>query len=70
MSGSVKENDFLSVVNDNIRSDVLSDSASLMSCYAGMPYIVEQRCLAVINVSHYGNDRRTFIFERLFLLRL
>ena len=54
---------------------MLRDTASFTISYAGVSNVVEQRRLAMINVTHDGDDRRTrrliilvnqFIFKRLF----
>ena len=44
---------------DVVRADVLRDAAGLARRHLGAADVVEQRGLAVIDVSHHGHDRRT-----------
>ena len=42
-----------------VSADMLRDSAGLSGDHVGVAYIVEQRGLAVVDVSHHGHHRRT-----------
>ena len=55
----VDEGDLLAVVRDHGRTDVLRDAAGLGRRDAGLTDGVEQRRLAVVDVTHDGDDRRT-----------
>ena len=75
MSRSVEEDYFLAILLYDIRADVLSDTPCFMSGNAGVPYVVEESGLAVVYMSHYGDDRRSFcefwrLYVGLWLLRL
>ena len=56
----VKESDCLLVgCNNLICADSLGDTACLGGGYIGVSDCVEDRCLAVVNVTHYANNGRT-----------
>ena len=55
----VDEGDLLAVVLDDGRTDVLGDAAGLGLGDTGLADRVEQRRLAVVDVAHDGDDRRT-----------
>ena len=42
-----------------VGTDVLRDAAGFAGDHVGPPDVVEQRCLAVVDVTHDGDDRRT-----------
>ena len=44
---------------DVVRADMLGDAAGLARRHLGAAYVVEQRGLAVIDMSHHGHHRRT-----------
>ena len=72
MARSVEERDASSVVEFYVvGSDVLCDTSGFSGNHIGVADIVEQRCLTVVYVAHYGHDRRTghkFVFGILFLM--
>ena len=55
----VDEGDLLAVLVHDRRTDVLRDAAGLGRGDAGLADRVEQRRLAVVDVTHDGDDRRT-----------
>ena len=55
----VDEGDLAAVLVDHRRADVLGDAAGLGRGDAGLADGVEQRRLAVVDVTHDGDDRRT-----------
>ena len=42
-----------------VRADVLGDTAGFASSNLGTTDVVEQGSFTVVNVAHYGHDRRT-----------
>ena len=58
MTGSVYKDDFAAVFLDVVSTDVLCDAARFASGDIGLPDCIEQRCFAVIDVAHDGDDRR------------
>ena len=64
MSGGIEEYDLLALTDHLIGTDVLCDAARLVRADGGVADRVEQRGLAVVDVSHDGDDGRT-LFERL-----
>ena len=42
-------------------TNMLRDTTGLTGNHIGLSYIVKQRGLTVVNVTHYGNDRRTLL---------
>ena len=48
-------------------TDVLCDTSGLACDHIGLPDIVEERCLTVVDVSHHGDDRRSCHEVRLVL---
>ncbi len=60
VAGGVEEGDSPSVGElDVVGSDMLGDAACLSRYDVGFTDIVEQRGLAMVDVAHYGHDRRT-----------
>src|SRR5215207_3961024 len=59
VAGRVEERDLLVAVVDLIGADVLGDAARLAGRDLGLADRVEQRRLAVVDVSHDRDDRRT-----------
>ena len=60
VAGRVEERDRLLVLGDNlISADMLRDPACFAARDIGLAQRVEQRGLAVIDMAHNGNDRRT-----------
>ena len=59
MTRGIQECDVAVVDMHSVRADVLCDTASLGGGNACVSDIVEQRGLAVVNVTHYNNDRIT-----------
>ena len=57
VSGSVNEGDCLAVEVDDRRADVLGDSAGFTARDVGLADAVLQRSLAVVDMSHEGDDR-------------
>ncbi len=55
----VDEGDFLPIALDLIRTDVLGDAAGFAVSDVGVADAVEQQRLAVIDVTHHGDHRRT-----------
>ena len=61
VTGSVKEGDVTAVRKLHVvSSDVLGDTAGLACDDVGLADVVQQRCLTVVDVTHHGDDRRTF----------
>ena len=59
MSRSIEEGNFPAVLEgDAVRTYVLGATTGLARNDVGLAYVVEQRRLAVIDVSHHGDDRR------------
>src|SRR5690606_40820951 len=58
VTGGVDERDLASVHLDLIGTDVLGDAAFLTGGHVGLANPVEERCLAVVDVTHDGDDRR------------
>ncbi len=59
VAGCIQEGDDAAVEVDGIRADMLRDAARLARGNVGLADIVQQRGLAVVNVTHNGDDRRT-----------
>ncbi len=60
MAGSVEEGDVSSVGKLHIvGADMLGDTAGFTGNHISLADIVEQRCLAVVDVTHHGHYRRT-----------
>jgi hypothetical protein len=60
VTGRVEESDCLATgERDVVRADVLRDTAGFTSDHVGLADVVEQRRLAVVNVTHDRDDRRT-----------
>ncbi len=59
VAGSIDERDRAAVGLDGVRADVLRDSAELARGHVGVANRVEQRGLAVIDMAHHGDDRRS-----------
>ena len=55
----VDEGDLLPIALDLIRTDVLGDAAGLAVSDVGVSDAVEQQRLAVVDVTHHGDHRRT-----------
>ena len=55
----VEEGDLLAVDFHGVGADVLGDAARLARGDAGLADVVQQRGLAVVDVAHDGDDRRT-----------
>ena len=60
----VDEGDRAVVVHDLVRADVLGDATGLTGDDVGVADRVEQRGLAVVDVTHDGDDRRPRLEER------
>ncbi|MND31077.1 hypothetical protein D3C80_216170 [compost metagenome] len=58
MAGGVDEGDLLTVLLDLVGTDVLGDAAGLTGHDIRLTDGVEQRGLAVVDVTHDRNDRR------------
>ena len=60
MTGSVEERDRPPVGQGHfVGADVLCDTTGFAGDNIGAAHVVEQRRLAVVDVSHHGDDRRT-----------
>ena len=59
VAGRVDEGDLLAVALDLVGADVLGDAAGLAGDHIGLADGVEQRRLAVVDVAHDGDHRRT-----------
>ena len=59
MSRCIQECDFLSVDSDHICTDVLCDTACLAICHMRVADSVKKRSLAVVDMTHYADNRRT-----------
>ena len=55
----IQKSNALPVVHHLVRADVLGDAAGLFLDHRRLAYVVEETGFAVVNVSEYGNDRRT-----------
>ena len=60
----VDEGDRVPAVNGLVRADVPRDATGFARDDVGMPDRVEQRGLAVVDVTHHGDDRRARLGER------
>src|SRR5262249_6385129 len=58
MTGSVDKGDRPAIYFNGVRTDMLCDTAEFLRRDVGMANRVEQRGLAVVNVSHHGDHRR------------
>ena len=65
VTGRVDERDRAVVVAHLVRTDVLRDAAGLAAHDVGVTDRVEQRGLAVVDVTHDGDDRRARLEQRL-----
>ncbi len=68
VAGSVDERDAPTVAVDLVRTDVLGDAARFAGDDVRVPDAVEQRGLAVVDVTHDGDDRRARFEQRLVVL--
>lgn len=59
MAGGVEEGDFAAVELDVIGADVLRDAASLAGNDVGFANCIQERGLAVVDMSHDSDNRRT-----------
>ncbi len=59
MAGGVEEGDHALVGLDVIGADVLGNTTGLAGGHAAAADVIEQRGLAVVNVTHDSHDRRT-----------
>ena len=59
MARGVQEGHLLTALFDLIGADMLGNPASFAGNNLGIPDCIQQRCLAVVNVAHDGDDRRT-----------
>ena len=59
MAGGIQESNGAAIEVDGIRADMLRNAARLARGDVGLADIVQQRGLAVVNVTHDGDDRRT-----------
>ena len=60
VTGGVEESDVTSVGElDVVGADVLCNAAGFACDYICLADVVEQRCLAVVDVTHYGDNGRT-----------
>ncbi len=59
VAGCVDEGDLAAVLLDLVGADMLGDAAGFAGDHVGMADGVEQRGLAVVDVTHDGDDRRT-----------
>ena len=59
VAGRVDEGDLVAVLLDLIGADMLGDAAGFAGDDIGVADRVEQRGLAVVDVAHDGDDRRT-----------
>src|SRR5450830_801314 len=55
----VEEGDHAAIGFNVVSADVLGDTAGFASSYLGTTNVVEQRCLTMVNVAHYGHNWRT-----------
>ena len=70
VSGSVEKDYGLIVLHDYVRAYMLSDASCFVCCYGRVPDVVEEGSFAVIDMTHYCDDRRTLDEFRLRLWRL
>ncbi len=59
VTGSIDEDDLVTVLFDVISADVLRDAAGFLAGHVGDTDGIEQRSLTVIDVAHDGDDGRT-----------
>ena len=60
VTGSIEECHMTTILQSHVVcTDVLGDTTSLTSDYVGLTYIVEQRGLTMVYVTHHGNDWST-----------
>ena len=59
VAGRVDEGDLVAVLLDLIGADMLGDATGFAGHHIGVADGVEQRGLAVVDVTHDGHDRRT-----------
>src|SRR5664280_2055261 len=68
MTGSVEECYLAAVIEtDCISPDMLGNASGFTCNYVCAPYIVEQFCLAMVNMSHYSYDRRSWLKVSFFI---
>ena len=60
MSRRIQESDLLSIDFHHISADMLSDAACLAVSYVGVADRIQERGLAVVDMAHDTDDRRTF----------
>ena len=60
MAGRIEEHNLLTVLNYDVCSDVLSNSSGFVCGNTGVPDVVEEGRLAMIDVSHYSDYWGTF----------
>ena len=65
VAGSVDEGDLAAVAIDHVGADVLGDATGLAGHDVGVADAVEQRGLAVVDVTHDGDDRGARRLQRL-----
>ena len=58
VTGRIEERYSALIGIDRVSADMLRDSTGLPVCNLGAPYVIEQRCLAMIDMAHDRNDRR------------
>jgi len=58
VAGCVDERDEAAVLLRLVRTDVLRDAARLARHHVGLADAIEQKRLAVVDVTHHGDDRR------------
>src|SRR5659263_616810 len=56
--------------DDTICTDMLSNTTGFTCNYIGVPDIVEQFCFTMVNMAHYGNNRRSWLEVFLLILIL
>ena len=59
MTRCIEECDLLSVVLNNIGTDVLCDTACLSGGYVCLADRIKKRSFTVIDMTHYADDRRS-----------
>ena len=58
VAGRIEESDASTVIQVQvIGTDVLGDPSGFANDHVGLPYVIEQRCLPVVDVSHHGDHR-------------
>ena len=59
VTGGIKEYDRFALMANFVRTDVLGNTASFACSNVGFTDCVKQRSFTMVNVTHYGNYRRT-----------